>query len=354
MQLTCPDCDSVLEIAQPKTARIECPICEAVLAIESGDRSDRSDRSNSGEQWGCEVCGTANDAWRDRCEFCEAAKGLSGPIFDDHGAGVADGEPASPRRLSRAELRSLAPHLRMPSQIRLGEILSTSARIFSANAPLLIAITLLEFALFIAFSMPVLFGLIWISFWANNGNPGRAFVAMAAFVLTFALIWTIYHGQRAGHHIFMLKLVRGQRVSPADLFGHARFSLKLVGLSFVWAAFFLIGAAALIVPAVVVWLLLWPYERVVVDRNPPGLRALTLAGELVRKNFSNVTATYLVLIVLIGIVLSTFPLAFLVTTPFASVGLTVTYLRLLGEPTVVEINQARRRLRIEADSGVAT
>lgn len=329
MQLTCPHCRSILEADVAPGVELACPVCERDFV--AGDGPLRTTPSaeptpvglSSRPTWLCEICGTDNAAGTVACEFCEGRRSAT---------------PRSGRRPGRG--------VPVPARLQVGEVLGTTMKIFLRHVGLLVAVTLLELILLLIFILPlaIIGGLLARA--AQAGGAPLQLALVLFFFVAVVMAWIIYQAQHSGHYVFMLKVARGQKAGAADLFGHTRASSKQVLLSFIVAAMIVLGLVALIIPGLVVLTLSWPYGRLVVDRNPPGWSSIGESFEMVRPHFG--TVMMLGLIVLsIQYLLSVLPLAFLFTVPFGSLALTVAYLRMRGEPTVADIELARRREQIE-------
>ena len=334
MQLTCPSCESVLEVDDAAALAIDCPVCDARLAINPAAPASPKPQPPARPGWDCAVCGTTNAAADRECEFCLSPRRRM---------------PAATKPRN-AEPRTAPPlDLSQPTTVRLGEVLSQTMRLLSRNAGPLLAISLVEILLLLAFWIPPLVMFVAVAAWVGgNAGPGQGFLLIATALLTVATMWIAYQAQHAGHYVVMFKVVRGERVSVSDLFGHSHRSAKLVALSFPFVAFVTLGFAAFLIPGLIVWMLLWPYGRIVVDRNPPGMQALSLAGELMRRNFGNMLAICFVLNGLM-LLLAAVPMLAIITTPFASLGLTVAYFRMTGEKTILDRERDARLKLLEGD-----
>ena len=326
MQFTCPECQSLLEMDLQRQVDVDCPVCSTPLRLSRRPKPSASQGPSLPDeppgQWRCLICDTSNEPNEGglaRCQFCEAPR---------------------PRRARSEGAVAAVP---VPSSITLTEILRTTTWLFTRNFGLLAAIAVLEFTLFFAFLAPGLIAFVLLVQWVGiNPPPGQALLVIFAMLAFVLLTWTIYQSQHAGHYTVMLKIARGERASPSDLFGHARKSLKIVLLSFVFAGVVLLGLVAAIVPGLVALALLWPYGRLIIDRDPPGFSSLVEAGELVRPHFLPVLTVSLVLIGLQYASSLAGPLVLLVA-PYASLGLTVAYLRMRGEATAVDLARAQQR-----------
>ena len=242
--------------------------------------------------------------------------------------------------------RAIPASVRVPDTVRVGEVLATSAKIFMRHTGLLVVATLLELLLFLVFLIPmVVLLLLLVSAIGPNPGPAMAMLLLGVLGALVIVAWVVYQAQHPGHYVFMLKLARGQQATLLDLFGHSRASVKQVALSFVVTGLICIGLVAFVIPGLIVLTLSWPYGRLVVDRDPPGWSAITEAAQLVRPHFRAVMMLGLIVLLLQYVLSVAF--AFLFTVPFGSLVYTVAYLRLSGEPTIVDINAARRRDRID-------
>lgn len=342
MQLTCPHCRSVLEADVNRGVALDCPVCTREFFAGAATQRTRTGRGSVplpsasarfvepivaapvrearlGDDWQCRVCGTQNPAPADRCEFCDADQ---------------------TRRGRTPLLRADVP---VPSKLRVGEVLSTTMRIFARHTGLLVVVTLVELLLLLLFVIPMAVLFVIVAFAARNAaNPAIELFVIVTAVLLILGAWIVYQAQHPGHYAFMLKLARGQKATLSDLFGHARASSKQVALSFVVTGLIALGLIAFIIPGLIVITLSWPYGRLVVDRDPPGWTAITESIDLVRPHFGAVVSLGAIVIGF-QYLLSVLPFAFLFSIPYGSLALTVAYLRMQGEPTIADIERARRR-----------
>ena len=353
MLINCPGCDTSLELPEDAGgAETDCPVCGVEFEVESPssypefesaagppvrrsvfDGADAEPAEIPSATVHCPICEAANDVSAGDCRAC-------GTNF---------------RRTTRQNRH------RAPRGIFVGDILWTTATIFGRAFRVLVPAVILEAtALAIAASVILFPVLVVVGAVLAGANPNRNPV-LAAFLLTSVLVpmFLIWQAVHVGHYRTMLKLARGEPVSFGDLFsvrglfgGEANrevsrgsLTLKMVSLGCLFWLLCLLGGMFLIVPGLVFALVAWPFGRIVVDRNPPGTAAITESIELVTPHWPGVLsvvsllwATQIGVTVvpfLAGSVFATL-LLFLVLQPFASLALTVTYLRLRDEPTAIE------------------
>ena len=354
MDLPCPDCGTLLELpAGSAGAETDCPACGAEFVVRS-----RAAREVPADAWtprrsvfdaapaapesplACPICGCANGAEAEDCRAC-------GTSF---------------RRLPRRQRH------RAPRGIFVGDILATTAAIFVRNVRTLLAAMVVEaFGVTLvaaAVLFPTLFVIGLVARGGGGANPALAALLLTMLVVPLFAIWQAVH---VGHYRLMLKLCRGQPVDAAELLsvsalvgGRLRdgrmtapgLATKMVLLGTLYWVLCLVGAAMLLIPGLVFALVAWPFGRVLVDRNPPGTGAITESIELVAPHWPGVLS---VVSILWGaqFAVGAVPwlaggfyaplIVLLVLTPFSSLALTVTYLRLRDEPTAVEAWVARER-----------
>ena len=296
-----------------------------------------------GERLSCPICGCSNPATFEDCRAC-------GTAFQ-----------SKPRRQRH----------RAPRGIFVGDILITTVTIFFRSFRFLVGSILVEMiGIFLGLLLVLMPVAVMLNIAANAPGPPNRFLltfVLAAMLVPMFAVWQAAH---VGHYRLMLKVARGESVAVSELLsirglfgggpaGRGRgaakgkgsratpgLSTKMVLLGALFWTGLLLGGVLLVVPGLVFALMAWPFGRVLVDRNPPGIGAILESIELVAPHWPGVMSVVSLLwgvqfgLGLVPWLAGTLwvPLIiFLVITPFSSLALTVTYLRLRDEPTAVEV-----------------
>ncbi|GAG16690.1 unnamed protein product, partial [marine sediment metagenome] len=144
----------------------------------------------------------------------------------------------------------------------------------------------------------------------------------------------------AGHHIFMLRMVRGEPYQIGDLFSGGRFVVRMLGNNLVMFILVGLGMMACIVPGVIVLLMFWPFVYVLVDTDARGLEPLSRAKDITSGNWG---AVFLLFLAFVGIqfagaIACLVPL--LLTTPFVVLLFAVAYCEMTGQRVASNENRA--------------
>jgi predicted Zn finger-like uncharacterized protein len=218
-----------------------------------------------------------------------------------------------------------------PIFVDAGEIISTSWAIFKSQMGMLIAALLI---------VGVLVGIpSALSNFIGNGLRNNLFprdvVPILAIVYFVLLLfgWILQIFLTVGQTIFFLKIARGQPAELGDLFRGGHFLLRAIGSSLLVGLMIGVGFVLLIVPAIILALMFWPFLYVLVDADPPGMGCISRAREITRNTWGSVFLLWLTTVGLLFLGALACCVGLLFTIPLSTLLFAVAYCRMTGQPT---------------------
>jgi hypothetical protein len=284
IEFHCPVCQKILKTSDERAgARANCPGCgEALTVLAPGHAADpalapaddraRADAAEAddsgaaasptaaGDTRPCPMCGKEIRQAAKRCRFC-------GENLVDRGV--------------EGGLRPLEA----------GEVITQSWNIFQKHLGLLVGATLVIMGIALVGVMVGYAGMVAAMFAIMGPNPGpqgpdtAAVLAFFAVMLVFMfLLFVVNAYLQGGFHLLLLRIARGERAELADLFSANRFFWRLFWGNVLFTLLTYVGLALLIVPAVFVMLIFWPFSYVIVDQNVGVVEAFRRSRELTTGN----------------------------------------------------------------------
>lgn len=303
-----------------------------------------TDESKAGRQAKCPGCGelvTVPDA--SPAETVEDAPVAKSPRPSRPcpmcGADVPRGEKNCPACGEELSADTSRPTPGGPVTIETGDVISTAWQITKRNLGFLVALVLVAGILNLLAASPVYV----MSFMAEmqKQQNGQADASLVIFGNLWQIPANIFGAfLMCGQNIILLKLARGKQASLGELFSGGRFFLRMVLCNIVFAIAVGIGFVLCIIPGIIVALALSPFAMVLIAEDLPGIESLSRAWELTKGN----RLTLLVLgfastgIAILGLLAC--GVGLLVAAPLIAMMNTVAYLRMSGQPTVVEVEAA--------------
>ncbi len=255
------------------------------------------------------------------------------------GADVPRGEKSCPACGEELSAASSQPKPGGPVKIEAGDVISTAWEITKRNLGFLVALVLIVGLLSVLFSLPAtVMNVIAEMQKQQNGQDNVALKLFAGLWQIPANLFSIF--LTCGQTMILIKLARGEQATLGELFGGGRFFLRMVLCSLIFGIAVGIGFVLCIIPGIIVALALSPFAAALIAEDLPGIEALSRAWELTKGN----RLTLLVLVFAsIGIAILGFlacGVGLLVAVPLIAMMNTVAYLRMSGQPTVVEVEAA--------------
>lgn len=303
-----------------------------------------TDESKAGRQAKCPGCGelvTVPDA--SPAETVEDAPIAKSPRPTRPcpmcGADVPRGEKTCPACGEELSADTSRPTPGGPVTIETGDVISTAWQITKRNLGFLVALILIAVLLEILVMLPGIAMDVMAEI--QKQQNGQVNIPLKL----FASLWQIPSNLfsiflTCGQTMILLKLARGEQATLGELFGGGRFFLRMVLCSIIFGIAVGIGFVLCIIPGIIVALALLPFATALVAEDLPGIEALSRAWELTKGN----RLTLLVLVFAsVGIAILGFlacGVGLLVAAPLIAMMNTVAYLRMSGQPTVVEVEAA--------------
>jgi len=284
------------------TIEFRCPHC---------DKNLRTSDDKAGRLVKCPQCGNTTTVPQAFDEFPAAMPA-------DQYRDLADSAP-------RAPVMSRSPSL------DIGEIISTSWMIFKSQMGMLIAASAVIMLVNIAAALPANIIQQLIGSRMVPRNAEIAFLILSFFLAFLSWMFQIFTG--VGLTLFFLKVARGQPAEIGDLFRGGPYFLRALGAGFLFTLMIVFGFLLLIIPAIILTLMFWPYLYVLVDTDPPGVDCLGRAREITRGTWLTIIAIYFVTVGvnMLGTLACCVGLIF--TIPLSLLFYTVAYCRMTGQVT---------------------
>ena len=284
------------------TIEFRCPHC---------DKNLRTSDDKAGRLVKCPQCGNTTTVPHTFGEFSAA---MSEDQYRDSATSVPS-----------------APVVTGPASLDIGEIISTSWTIFQSQMGMLIAAVVVVLLVNIAAALPANIIQQLIGARLVPRNTETVFLILS-FFLTF-LSWVFQIFTSVGLTIFFLKVTRGQPAEIGDLFHGGPYFLCALGAGILFTLMIVFGFLCLIVPAIILTLMFWPYLYVLVDVDPPGIGCLGRAREITRGTWLTIIGIYVISVGvnLLGVLACCVGLIF--TIPLSLLFYSVAYCRMTEQVT---------------------
>lgn len=339
IEFHCSKCGKFLSTDESKAGRqAKCPGCGELITVPQSSTAESA--GDAGE-----ATPVAKPARPPRpCPMC--------------GAEVPAGARACPACGEELSAVKTGPAIGGQIKIEVGDVFSTAWEITKRNLGFLVAVIIVSFVAGLLFGIPASFVSSVAQMQQQNGQHG---VALGLFL--FSLFWQILAAVfgvflACGQTMIQLKLARGEQAELGELFRGMRFLLRMVMCNVV---LFFLGVAcfvpflitvlvsrdiapfvALASFVVVIYfsIAFEPFPFVLVAEDTPGIAAISRAWQLTNGN--RLTLLLLAIVQVLVLVLGVLAccVGLLVAWPFVSMMLTVAYLRMSGQPTVLETEAA--------------
>jgi DNA-directed RNA polymerase subunit RPC12/RpoP len=296
-----PPPDAFDEVTEPE------PEAEEWTPPASGSGAGKRD---AGPMRPCPMCGEQVLAAATRCRYC--------------------GEQLTPEG-GRTRSRGV------PTTMDAGTVINASWRIYQRNMGVVLGLVILGtiINMVVGFGAGMLSGMVQVAILQNN--PQDALLAnLVGIPIQNFLPLVITSFVFGGMHLGLLKAARGENAEVSDLFAGGRYYLRMLVCSFLFQLMVLIGAVLCVVPAIILALMFWPYTYVLVDRDPPGIGALSEAKDVTQNNWGQVFVLALAAfgINLLGLIAACVGLIF--TIPLTMLMFAVAYCHMTGQATADE------------------
>jgi len=227
-----------------------------------------------------------------------------------------------------------------PPKFDVGEIMSSTWRLYTQNIGLLIGCMLL--VLLIGFLAAILFA-VPVAFAAIALQDDAPIVIIPAVIVFIPICIVLGLAFQIGQTNLFLRIARGETASVGDVFfgfkDGRRFIARAFLVSLTAFAAVLVGSVLCCAPAIVVVLVVWPALPILLDTNPPGGEIIGRTIEFIKQDFGAVIAAGAIgigiqmlaqFVPYVGIILQLF------AVPFAQVMLMFAYLRITQQFTAVD------------------
>lgn len=209
-------------------------------------------------------------------------------------------------------------------------IINMSWRLFTVNLGLCVMATLVDLA---TTAMAAIVVLIPAAICAVMLQRVAVAAAIAgSFLILFLGVVVTLSATTVGHYRFFLSLVQGKPISFADMVRFDRHVVRMAVSSAIFWAAVIGGLLAGIVPGLLAMVLLWPYGRLIVDRD---LSVSAAFGEALRLTSENLWASFFLFIIWLAVLFgsNSLPvLGLIFSIPFVGILYTVAYQSFLGGP----------------------
>ncbi len=249
---------------------------------------------------------------------------------------TAYGDSANPYQSPTASQMHAHEHVHLktgfnPTAIDLGETLSRTWQIYKMNMGMLILGGLVY--IFCNFFAGGIIGLVFSAILSNAQGIEAAIVSIMENVLTQAVSTFFWIGMIR----YTLQIARGGPAEFGLLFSGGPWFLFGVAIQIITTLIMVVGFIFLIVPGIILALMFSQVMYVLVDQDSDIMGSIRLSAQATKGNKMTILALYL-LTFAIGIVVTvlTCGIGFFLVVPFGMMLLTVIYLGVTGQPTVLD------------------
>ena len=171
-------------------------------------------------------------------------------------------------------------------------------------------------------------------------NPPPDLVGVLVAVVIGGNILSLLLGayMNGGLMLFLLKLARGEGAEIADIFRGGRYFGRMLLCTICFGIVVGLGFVACVLPGVILMLTYGVYQWVLVDRDPSGLLDALSQAKQVTKGHKLQLLVIGVAIFGINIVgMLACCVGYIFTIPFSNLIMAVAYLRMTGQPTIMDV-----------------
>ncbi|MFI4850614.1 MAG: hypothetical protein ACIAZJ_16010 [Gimesia chilikensis] len=192
-----------------------------------------------------------------------------------------------------------------PREIEVGAVFSRAWELYTSNLGRVLGVHILAYILTVVASVAVfvLFFVIALAGAAllRQVDPGILIaLAVAGYIIVILINSLCQLYFFLGVFSYILKLVRGEDPSFNELFSGWPYLGRMLICSLLFFVMYAVGLVFLIVPGIIIMLMFSPYPYLLIDRNLPGIEALTESRQITR---GNLKVLFLISLVMGGITL---------------------------------------------------
>ncbi len=297
IEFRCNECGRLLRTTDDSAGRTaQCPACGNTMAIPAPEQAGPTPFQQP------------------------AAAGDADHHVNPYASPAVDAVPETPYAVQLGAI--------VPTRIDLADIYSRTWRLFTGQwgklLPVLVAVMAMGLGANIVASI--------IDHLA--ALAGDVMVANTVWVLTLLASQTFSYWLYIGQTIFLLKVLRGQPASFADIFTGGPYFWRFVGGTILFTLLVIGGTILLIIPGIIAALMFFQYDYLIIDRNLGVFDSFQLSKRVMEGNKLTFLAINLLAALLtIAVAVPTCCLGLLVAGPFFALLHVVTYLAVTGQPT---------------------
>jgi len=297
IEFRCPHCQKVLTTTDDKAAhRARCPQCSEPVTVPISDKKTALNGSDIFEELdsrlrqgdliraetiiACPMCGDAIQANAIKCKHCGETLPFSGKNQNW-----------------------------IPRMINASEVFSKSQALYQKNWGMCIGTSLLAYcfsALAILAVCIVFAGLGTLLIAGKGLDISETMFLFVTLLLSVGLLLAISIVSsffQLGAQSILLQIARGQQPQINQIFSGGPFLWRMFLCATWFWIMIMVGYVCLVIPAIIVALIHWPYSYVLIDRNLPGLHSVSEARKITKGNLLSLLQVSLPLVgvALIGI-----------------------------------------------------
>ncbi|SFH61915.1 hypothetical protein SAMN05421753_101466 [Planctomicrobium piriforme] len=219
---------------------------------------------------------------------------------------------------------------RPPPTVDLNLILSESLQIFTRNFGKCLVAGVVDIVAS-TLGIVAVIALAGVTLMLLSREPAAALLAAAVVFIVGTI--TVLAALAAGNFRFFLSLARGQQPDYTNMFGRERNVGRMAMAGICYWSLVCAGFACVIIPGFLVLILLWPFGRIIVDRERGVIESLADAFHMTKSHLGLLTCLFLVHLGVLVLAAGVPLIGHIIAIPFAAILYTVAYLHLTGEFT---------------------
>ena len=140
-----------------------------------------------------------------------------------------------------------------------------------------------------------------------------------------------------GLALFLLKLVRGEGAEITDIFRGGRYFGRMLLCTICFGIAVVLGSLACVIPGIILALMFGMYQFVIVDKDPSDLLGgLSQSSQVTRGHKLQFLVLVMAILLLNVLGVLAFCVGYIFTVPLSHLLLVVAYMRMTGQPTILE------------------